>query len=93
MEHLKKELKFNQFDIPAIYYFESGNIFTGSKKTLNFKIIPDKENLVIQIWHGFICSELAEIEETQTFEMSETGHQAMLNWLTAIYDNTTKNRS
>lgn len=88
MEHLKKERKFNQFDIPAIYYFEAGNIFTGSKETLNFKIIPDKENLTIQIWHGFICSDLAEIEDTKTFLLSESGHHEMLDWLTAIFERT-----
>ena len=75
----------NDFDIPRIFYFESGNIFTGSRKDLNFRIVPDKENLTVSVWHGFLCSELAEMEDTGTFPLSEEGHTAMLAWLDKHY--------
>ena len=75
----------NDFDIPRIFYFESGNIFTGSRKDLNFRIVPDKENLTVSVWHGFLCSELAEMEDTETFPLSEEGHTAMLAWLDTQY--------
>ena len=42
------------FDIPRFYYFESKNVFTGSRdQTFNYKITPG-ENLKVQIWHGLI---------------------------------------
>ncbi len=76
----------NDFDIPRIFYFESENIFTGSRGNLNFRIVPDKENMTVSIWHGFICSELTEMEATETFPLSEEGHAAMLAWLETQYN-------
>lgn len=75
----------NDFDIPRIFYFESGNIFTGSRGDLNFRIVPDSGNLTVSVWHGFICSELAETEAAETFSLSEEGHTAMLAWLDTQY--------
>ena len=51
----------NAFDIPRIYYFESGNIFTGSRRDLNFRIVPDKEQMHVSTWHGMLSSELADM--------------------------------
>lgn len=75
----------NDFDIPRIFYFESGNIFTGSRRDLNFRIVPDSEQLSVSTWHGFICHELAEIEHEQTFPLSAEGHEQMLVWLEERY--------
>ncbi len=76
----------NDFDIPRIFYFESKNIFTGSRGDLNFRIVPDGETLTVSIWHGFICSELTEMEDTNTFPLSEEGHAQMLVWLGEKYN-------
>lgn len=76
----------NAFDIPRIYYFESKNTFTGSRKDFNFKIVPDGE-LKVTTWHGFINSELAEIEHEASFPISAEGHGAMLVWLEEQYQN------
>ena len=86
MEKLKKERKFNEFDIPGVYYFEAGNYFTGSRGNLNYKIIPgkdDAENKImnVSIWHGFLCSDLAEMEDTKTFALTPEGQQELLAWL------------
>ena len=75
----------NDFDIPRIYYFESRNIFTGSRKDLNFRIVPDDEGLHVTIWHGFICSELTEPEAGADFPLSVEGHGQMLEWLESQY--------
>lgn len=80
---------FNDFDIPDIYYFEAGNYFTGSRKDMNFKIAPDGENMIVTVWHGFICSALAEPEQQNLFPVSKEGHAAMLSWLTEIYQQQT----
>ncbi len=69
------------FDIPKFYYFQSKNVFTGSKdQTFNYKIIPG-EMLKVQIWHGLVCSDKAEIETEQEFPMDQDGFDAMIKWL------------
>lgn len=74
----------NAFDIPRIYYFESKNTFTGSRKDFNFKIVPDGE-LKVTVWHGFLCSDLAEMEAEASFPLSAEGHEKMLLWLEEQY--------
>lgn len=74
----------NAFDIPRIYYFESKNTFTGSRGNFNFKIVPDGE-LKVSTWHGFINSQLAQIEHESAFPISEEGHTQMLQWLDEQY--------
>lgn len=78
-------MKPNNFDIPRIYYFESGNIFTGSRKDFNFRIVPKDDVLTVTTWHGFLCSELAEIEESAQFPLTVEGHTQMLAWLETVY--------
>ncbi|MBQ8927064.1 MAG: hypothetical protein IJ055_02170 [Oscillospiraceae bacterium] len=74
----------NAFDIPRIYYFESGNIFTGSRRDLNFRIVPDKEQMHVSTWHGMLCSELADMEDSADFPLSTDGHEQMLAWLEEV---------
>ncbi len=76
----------NAFDIPGLYYFESKNIFTGSRKDFNFRIVPDGA-LKVSTWHGFLCSELAEMEQEAEFSLSMEGHAEMLAWLEEKYQN------
>ena len=79
--------KFNQFDIPNLYYFIAKNYFTGSRKDLNFKIDSDGSEMKVITWQGFICSELAEPENSNTFPVTEEGHKAMLDWLESVFQN------
>ncbi len=81
-------MKPNNFDIPRPFYFESGNIFTGSRGNLNFKIIPKDSIFHVSIWHGFICSDLTEMEDSAEFPLSDEGFQNMLDWLETHYQNT-----
>ncbi len=74
----------NAFDIPRIYYFESKNPFTGSRGNFNFKVVPDGE-LKVTTWHGFLNSELAEIEHEASFPLTAEGHDEMLRWLEEMY--------
>lgn len=78
-------MKPNDFDIPRIYYFESRNIFTGSRKDFNFRIVPEDGMLNVTTWHGFLCSELAEMEETAQFPLTKEGHVQMLDWLETTF--------
>ncbi len=78
-------MKPNDFDIPRIYYFESSNIFTGSRKDFNFRIVPKEDMLHVTTWHGFLCSDLAEMEKTAQFPLTTEGHAQMLDWLEAAF--------
>ncbi len=73
------------FDLRNLYYYQSGNIFTGSLNGFNYKLIPDKENITALIWHGNLCSELAEIEQQKEFKLDENGFKEMINWLEDEY--------
>lgn len=78
------------FDIPRLYYFESKNVYTGSKnQTFNFKITPG-ENLKVQIWHGMLCSDKAEMETTEEFSLTQEGFDAMIKWLEETFLNEQK---
>ncbi len=69
------------FPIPRLYYFESGNTYTGSKsQTFNYKITPS-DVLKVEIWHGMICSEKAEIEIVKEFSLDQSGFDEMIKWL------------
>lgn len=75
----------NDFDVPGIYYFESKNIFSGSRGDFNFRIVPEEGELCVTIWHGFICSDKAEIEAENRFPVTVEGHQQMLAWLEEMF--------
>ncbi len=79
--------------IPTLLTFANNNIFTGSCGEMRFRIAPNivmatpKEvdlaasSMSVEIWRGEKCHELSEMEQTQTFPMSEEGRQAMKAWL------------
>jgi len=85
--------RFNQFEIPDIYYFEAGNYFTGSRNAMNFKINSDGKEMTVITWQGFICSEIAEkqdkIQSSDVFPVTKDGHKAMLDRLEQLYQNMT----
>ena len=57
------------FDLRNFYYYKCGNIFSGSLNNFNYKIIPKENELTVLIWHGMLCSELAEIEIEKNFPL------------------------
>ena len=76
----------NDFDIPRLFYFESGNHFTGSRGNMDYRIDPDGEVMHLKAWHGLLCSELAEIEDTADVPLTQEGFDQMLAWLTAFWE-------
>lgn len=77
------------FDLRNFYFYQSGNSFTGSLDSFSYKIIPDKETLTAMIWHGMLCSDLAEIEQQKEFPLSQEGFNDMVKWLEDTYQKTT----
>ena len=79
--------------IPTLLTFSNNNIFTGSCGEMRFRIAPNivmatpKEvdlaasSIFAEIWRGEKCYDLSEIEQSQTFPMSEEGRRAMKAWL------------
>ena len=73
------------FDLRNFYFYQCGNIFTGSLNNFNYKIIPDKENLTVLVWHGRLCSDLAEIETKKKYPLTQEGFDEMIKWLENEY--------
>ena len=79
--------------IPTLHSFAMTNAFTGSCGMLRFRITPnvvmatakevDFENssITAEYWHGILCYEKSEMEDSQTFPMTEEGRAEMKNWL------------
>lgn len=83
-EHMPR----NAFDIPKIFYFEAGNVHTGSRKHLRYRVDPAENQLKVEVWRKDLCYELVQdaIEATETFPQTEEGFQQMLDFLQAEYD-------
>ncbi len=79
--------------IPTLLTFANNNIFTGSCGNMRFRIAPnivmatpkevdmEASSMFAEIWHGEKCYDLSEMEQSQTFPMSEEGRVAMKAWL------------
>ncbi|MGN1480552.1 hypothetical protein [Porcipelethomonas sp.] len=73
------------FDLRNFYFYKSGNIFTGSLKNFNYKIIPKDDELTVLVWHGLLCSDLADIEIEKKYPLTEEGFSEMIKWLEDEY--------
>ena len=79
--------------LPVFHHFENGNVFTGSRGELRFKITPNvvmatqKEvdhaasSIKAEYWHGPMSYECSDIEGEKTFPMSPEGREEMRRWL------------
>lgn len=67
------------FAYPKLYYFQSGNPYTGSWKGLNYKIEPltDEDSgeklLGVSVWYGPFCSDVSEMVSEIFLPMTEEG--------------------
>ena len=75
------------FDLRNLYYYKSGNSFTGSLNGFNYKIIPGSDHIIAQFWHGMLCSDAAEIKQEKQFSFDEAGFDEMIKWLETKYTN------
>ncbi len=78
----------NAFDIPKVFYFEAGNVHTGSRGHLRYRVNPADKQLKVEVWRKDLCYELVQdaIEATATFSQDEEGFQQMLDFLQAEYE-------
>ncbi|MBR6108095.1 MAG: hypothetical protein IKQ39_08835 [Oscillospiraceae bacterium] len=80
----------NSFDIPAVFYFEVGNMHSGSRDQLRFFITPADGMLHADTWNEDVCYEIAQergiLSGHADFPLSEEGFQQMIAFLQAEYD-------
>ena len=79
--------------IPTLHTFAMNNIFTGSCGLFRFRIKPnivkktpkevdmEASSITAEFWHGGYCYEKSQIEDSQTFPMTEEGRADMKQWL------------
>lgn len=79
--------------LPTLHWFAMNNPFTGSCGLFRFRIIPnvvmatakevdfEASSILCEFWHGPFCYEKSEMEQQQTFPMTEEGRSAMQEWL------------
>ena len=73
------------FDIAKFNYFNSGNVFTGSKEQFNFRIAGEEEQLTVAVWYGLFCYDKSEIKARNSFEFSADGLDKAIRWLEEEY--------
>ena len=82
----------NAFDIPKTFYFISGNVHTGSRGKMRYRIEPADGQMKAEVWRQDICYELAKekeiLEAAAEFPVSDEGFAQMLAFLQAEYEKT-----
>lgn len=72
-----------RFYVPALNYFTSGNVISGSLGDFNYKISPDAEydRLEVVVWRGKMNLAHSEVQAQEHFPLSEEGLQQLDRWL------------
>ncbi len=73
------------FDIARFNYFSSGNVFTGSKETFNFRLAGEDDRLVAAVWYGMLCYAKSEIKSQNSFDFTAEGLEEAIRWLETEY--------
>ena len=80
----------NAFDIPKVFYFKAGNIHTGSREGLRYRVEPADGILHVEVWRQDLCYEVMQerggTEGSAEFPVSEEGFDQMLAYLQSEYD-------
>lgn len=83
----------NAFDIPKVFYFQVGNIHTGSKGPLRYRVEPADGLLKVDTWSEDLCYEIIREREKilahEEFPVSEPGFDEMIDFLQVQYDQLT----
>ena len=80
----------NECDIPKVFYFKVGNIHSGSRKHLRYRVAPSDGVLHIEVWRQDLCYEIVkergQIEGSAEYPVSEEGFEQMLAYLQAEFE-------
>lgn len=69
--------------LPTLMHWQYGNNWCGSLGRASFWVAPQDNLLTAQVWTGPTIRELAEIEQTAQFPLSEEGLAQLHDWLLA----------
>ena len=69
------------YGVPAIGFFENKNIYTGSNGIFRFRIAPSDDGLTAAVWQGKFCYEKSDIIEEASFDKSDEGLEAAVDWV------------
>ena len=68
--------------VPALPFFESGNVYTGSIcQSYRFRIEKEADALTASFWTQDVCYECAENVQTAQFPISEDGLRSCVDWI------------
>lgn len=76
-------------EIPKYFLFSEGGIYSGGKydKSFNYKIIPEKDKLIVSVWFGKNCLDKTDNAETKEFEHNEESFKEAVKWIEETYLN------
>ena len=67
--------------LPTLSYLEYGNVWTGSRKKVRWRIEPGEGQMTAEVWSGPLCRECSTVSHTARFPVSEDGLEEMHRWL------------
>jgi len=69
--------------LPTLSSMEYGNVWTGSRGNMRFKVVPDPKagGMDVEVWSGPLCYECSQVTDTARFPLSQEGIDQMRSWL------------
>lgn len=67
--------------LPTLSSMEYGNVWTGSRKNVRWRIVPKDGVMATEVWPGPLCYECSTVTHTAEFPISEEGIEQLRSWL------------
>lgn len=69
--------------LPTLSSMEYGNVWTGSRGDMRFKVVPAPKDAVmsVEVWSGPLCYECSQVTQTARFPLSQEGIEQLRSWL------------
>ena len=67
--------------LPTLSSMEYGNVWTGSRGELRFRVVPRDGEMTVEAWRGPLCYECSAVAETAQFPISREGIDRLRKWL------------
>lgn len=80
-------LKYGDWDLPGIDYFQFKNSFKGSRRNFRFAVTGKDDCIKVLYWAEDVCLESAENVTEKEFELCEQSLYDINEYLTAQYNN------
>ena len=67
--------------LPTLSSMEFGNVWTGSRGNVRWRIQPADGVMHAEVWRGPMCRECSTVEAQQDFPLSAEGLETLRAWL------------